>query len=106
MALFSRLDSISFLKWSQIWKNNSYQWDNSVTIFKNYTTKIKQLNQTINNFYASWEEVVSKKEFSDVLKIIKFIMEQDTNTISKMQWKIKEMDEEIKKLKDFIWKQN
>ena len=97
MALFSRLDNISFLKWSQIWKNNISQWDNSILFVNN--TNIEKLEQTINNFYASWKEVVSKKEFSDVLKIIKFIMEQDTNTISKMQWKIKEMDEEIRKLK-------
>lgn len=99
MSIFSWvwIDKASILEWSQIWKNNISQWNNSILFVNN--TNIEKLEQTINNYTSSWEEVVSKKEFSDVLKIIKFIMEQDTNTISKMQLKIKEMDEEIRKLK-------
>ena len=95
MAIAAWIEKASLLEGSQIGKNN-YIYN---------TTYIEQLNQTINNYSTSWEELVSKQEFSNILKIIKFIMEQDTNTISNMQWKIREMDEEIRKLKDFIWKQ-
>ena len=96
MAIVAWIDNnLSLLEWSQIWKNNISQWDNSTLIINN----IEKLEQTINNYIASWDEVVSKEEFTSILKIIKFIMEQDTNTISKMQLKIKEMDEEIRKLR-------
>lgn len=92
MAIISWIDNPSILEWSQIGKNN-YIYN---------TTYIEKLNQIENNFYLSWEEFVSKKEFSEILKIIRFIMSQDTDTISKMQLKIKEMDEEIKKLKALL----
>lgn len=95
MAIVTWIEKASLLEWSQIWKNNISQWNNSTLIINN----IDKLEQTINNYNSSWDEVVSKKEFSDILKIIKFIMEQDINIVSKMQLKIKEMDEEIKKLK-------
>ena len=100
MAIAAWIDNVSLLEWSQIWKNNISQWDNSWLIINN--TYIAKLEQTINNYYASWKDAVLKEEFSNVLKIIKFIMEQDTNTISKMQSKIKEMDEEIRRLKTLL----
>lgn len=97
MSIAAWIDTVSILENGQIWKNNVSQWDDSNL----YNININRLEQTINNYGVLWEDFVSKKEFADILKIIKYIMDQDTNTIVKMQSKINELDEEIRKLKEF-----